>query len=67
MLALSLDNKDAVGAMNTAAEAHGGKADVNPVQDLGFMSSRALGDLDGHIWEAFWMDPASIPAAGQAG
>ena len=67
MLALSLDNRDAVDAMNTAAAAHGGQADVNPVQNLGFMYNRALADPDGHVWEAFWMDPAAIPSGAQAG
>jgi hypothetical protein len=41
----------------------GGSVDVNPAQDLGFMFSRTFTDLDGHVWEPFWMDPAA--AAGQ--
>jgi predicted lactoylglutathione lyase len=49
--------------MNDAAAAHGGQADVNPVQDLGFMHGRDLADRDGHLWGAFWMDPAAMPAA----
>jgi predicted lactoylglutathione lyase len=61
MLALSCDSREAVDAMNDAANANGGAADINPVQDLGFMYNRSLADLDGHIWEAFWMDPAAIP------
>ena len=61
MMSLALDNRDAVDAMNTAAVAHGGRADVNPVQDLGFMYSRDLADPDDHLWGAFWMDPAAIP------
>jgi predicted lactoylglutathione lyase len=61
MLSLSMDNREAVDAMNHAAAAHGGQADVNPVQDLGFMYSRDLADPDGHLWGAFWMDPAAIP------
>src|SRR4051812_12948201 len=40
MLSLSLESRDAVDAMNLAATTHGGKADVNPVQDLGFMYGR---------------------------
>jgi uncharacterized protein len=28
-------------------------------EDLGFMFSWGFEDLDGHIWEAFWMDPAN--------
>jgi predicted lactoylglutathione lyase len=62
MLALSCDDRDAVNAMNETAAAHGGQADVNPVQDLGFMYNRNLADPDGHVWEAFWMDAAAMPA-----
>jgi predicted lactoylglutathione lyase len=61
MLSLSMDSRDAVDAMNRAAAAYGGQADVNPVQELGFMYSRDLADPDGHLWGAFWMDPAAIP------
>jgi uncharacterized protein len=60
-LALSLDNRQAVDAMNEAAACHGGTADINPVQDLGFMYGRDLADPDGHIWGPFWMDPEAIP------
>jgi predicted lactoylglutathione lyase len=65
MLALALDSRDAVDAMCRAASSHGGQADVNPAQDLGFMCSRAIADPDGHVWEAFWMDPAAMPPAEQ--
>lgn len=60
-LSLSMDSKAAVDAMNDAAAAHGGTADINPVQDLGFMYGRDLADPDGHIWGPFWMDPAADP------
>jgi uncharacterized protein len=62
MLALALDSRAAVDVMNQAAAAHGGQADINPVQDLGFMFNRNLADPDGHVWEAFWMDPAAVPS-----
>lgn len=58
MLALSCDSKDEVNAMADAAGRAGGTADINPKQDLGFMFSRSFADLDGHIWEVLWMDPA---------
>ncbi len=61
MLSLAMDSRDAVDSMNGAAAAHGGQADVNQVQDLGFMYSRDVADPDGHLWGAFWMDPAAIP------
>jgi predicted lactoylglutathione lyase len=65
MLSLALDNRDAVDVMNLAAAAHGGRADVNPVQDLGFMYARDLADPDDHLWGAFWMDPAAMPTTDQ--
>lgn len=40
------------------AAKHGGTADPNHRQDLGFMYGRSYADPDGHIWEVFWMDPA---------
>lgn len=61
MLALSLDDKDAVDAITDAAGKHGGTADINAKQDLGFMYGRSHADPDGHIWETFWMDSAASP------
>lgn len=63
MLSLSVDSRAAVDAMNEAAAAHGGQADVNPVQDHGFMYARDLADPDDHLWGAFWMEPGAKPAA----
>jgi uncharacterized protein len=63
MLALSCDSREAVDVMNEAAAAHGGKADINPVQDLGFMYNRNLVDPDGHVWEAMFMDMKAMPTA----
>lgn len=63
MLSLAMDSRDAVDTMNQAAAAHGGQADVNPAEDHGFMYSRDLADPDGHLWAAFWMDPAAMPPA----
>lgn len=63
MLSLALESRAAVDAMNEAATAHGGQADVNPMEDHGFMYTRDLADPDGHMWAALWMDPAAIPAA----
>lgn len=62
-LALGLDSRAEVDAMLTAAAAHGGSADINPVQDHGFMYGRDFTDPDGHVWGPFWMDPAAMPAA----
>lgn len=61
MLALSCDTREAVDKMNLVATQNGGTADINPKQDLGFMYNRNLADLDGHVWEMFWMDPDALP------
>ena len=65
MLALSFDDKAAVHAIAETAGANGGIADINPAQDHGFMMSRTFADQDGHVWEAFWMDPARAEAGPQ--
>ena len=39
--------------------AAGGTA-PNPSQDHGFMYSHGFTDLDGHVWEVFWMDPTHV-------
>jgi predicted lactoylglutathione lyase len=57
-LAVSCDSKDEVNRFVEAAGAHGGIADVNPPEDHGFMLQRSFTDLDGHVWEPMWMDPA---------
>lgn len=64
MLCLSCESRDEVAAMNAAAGASGGTADINPPQDHGFMMSHAFADPDGHVWEVMWMDPAV--ASGEA-
>ncbi|MFC3852897.1 VOC family protein [Salinispirillum marinum] len=64
MLALSCDSREQVDEMTQTAGAQGGVADVNPVQDLGFMYSRSLTDLDGHIWETMWMDMSAMSSDG---
>ena len=63
MLTLSLESREAVDRMNETAAAHGGRADVNPVQDLGFMYGRDLADPDDHLWGPMWMDPSAVPPA----
>ena len=63
-LGLSCDSRAEVDAMNAAAAAHGGVADINPVQDHGFMYGRDLMDPDGHIWAPMWMDPVAMAGEG---
>ncbi|HET6422409.1 MAG TPA: VOC family protein [Planctomycetaceae bacterium] len=62
-LALNFDSRAEVDAIIEAAAKHGGTADINPMQDHGFMYGRDFLDPDGHVWGPFWMDPAAIPAS----
>ncbi len=58
--ALAFDSRAEVDAFfDTAITAWGQK--TIETYDYGFMYGRDFEDLDGHIWEAFWMDPAGIP------
>lgn len=54
MLAISLEDKEKVNEMFTKAISLG--ATKAREEDLGFMYTRSIYDLDGHIWEFFWMD-----------
>ena len=63
-LAISCDTRQAVDTMTDAVAAHGGKADVNPKQDHGFMYGRSFEDPDGHIWEPYFMDVSQMPKLG---
>jgi predicted lactoylglutathione lyase len=56
---LSRDSRAAVDQVAEAALAAGG-TEPRPFQDHGFMYSRAIADLDGHIWEFIWMDPSFV-------
>jgi len=66
MLALSLDSRDAVDAMAAAAAANGGTADINPIEDHGFMYTRDLADPDGHAVGAMWMGVPAMPSGNKA-
>jgi predicted lactoylglutathione lyase len=59
LLALSCESKAAVDAVFTKAMAAGGN-ECRPTEDHGFMYGRSFNDLDGHIWEVFWYDPAAL-------
>ena len=63
LVALSLEGRAAVDEMVAAAVAAGGRV-PREVQDHGFMYAHAFEDLDGHIWEPFWMDPAHAQGSG---
>lgn len=61
MLAISCDSRQAVDTMTDAAGVRGGKADINPKQDHGFMYGRSFEDVDGHVWETIFMDMSQMP------
>jgi uncharacterized protein len=59
--AVELESKEAVDAMFKKAIDAGGKLSYE--QDHGFMYGKDFEDLDGHIWEIFWMDATQMPRA----
>lgn len=60
--ALALDSREEVDVFFEKAITAGGRKTID-TYDHGFMYGRDFEDLDGHIWEAFWMDPSGIPQA----
>lgn len=59
LIALSFDSKGDVDQLVDKALKAGG-SEARPAFDYGFMYGRSINDLDGHIWELFWMDPAHV-------
>ena len=59
LIALSLDSRQAVEAMVAQAVAAGGRTYAEP-NDHGFMYQHGFEDLDGHIWELFYMDASAV-------
>lgn len=57
MVALTTDSREDVDRMVDIALAAGAKPSREP-DDQTSMYVRSFEDLDGHIWEYFWMDPA---------
>jgi predicted lactoylglutathione lyase len=59
IICLSADSRAAVDALVQKAIAAGGTT-PNELQDHGYMYGHGFQDLDGHLWEVMWMDPAAI-------
>jgi uncharacterized protein len=59
LVALSYDSRSDVDDMVRKAIAAGGST-YNEPQDHGFMYAHGFQDLDGHIWEIFYMDPSFV-------
>ena len=60
MIGLSCASRAAVDEMVRKAIAAGGTSPRKP-QDHGFMYGHGYEDLDGHIWEVFYMEPGATP------
>lgn len=58
--ALSMQSNDEVNGFMDKAMAAGGKEPVE-AKDYGFMLQRSFEDLDGHLWEVFYMDMTKFP------
>ena len=56
ILALSMDSREKVDEHVRTAVAGGGST-PNEAKDHGFMYQHGFQDLDGHLWEVFYMDP----------
>jgi uncharacterized protein len=59
LVALSCDSRQQVDETVGKAVAAGGST-YNKPQDYGFMYGHSFQDLDGHIWEVFFMEPSAI-------
>jgi predicted lactoylglutathione lyase len=59
LIALSAESREEVDALVDKAVAAGAVNYAEP-QDHGFMYQRSFQDLDGHLWEIIWMDPATV-------
>jgi hypothetical protein len=64
LVALSVESREKVDKMMKLAIDAGGK-EAREKQDHGWMYARAVEDLDGHIWEIFWMDEKAAAKAQQ--
>jgi uncharacterized protein len=60
IVCLSCESRSEVDDLVRKALAAGGTA-PNAPQDHGFMYGHGFEDLDGHVWELTWMDPAAAP------
>ena len=60
LVAMSVESRAKVDEMTQKAVEAGGK-EYREAQDYGWMYGRAFQDLDGHIWEVFYMDESQMP------
>jgi predicted lactoylglutathione lyase len=60
IICLSADSREAVDAILSKAIEAGATVPKDKI-DYGWMYSGSFEDLDGHLWEYVWMDPAGPP------
>ena len=60
IVCVSADSREAVDDL-VARAVKGGATLPWPPKDHGFMYQHGYQDLDGHLWEVVWMDPAAAP------
>lgn len=60
LLSISVESPDKVNEISNNAISAGGKEPIE-AKDYGFMQQRTIEDLDGHIWEIFYMDMSKFP------
>ena len=60
LTALACASRDEVDSLVEKACAQGGQENYE-TKDYGFMYQRSFADLDGHIWELFFMEPNANP------
>ena len=59
LVSLALESRQAVEDLVRKAFDAGGSNYAEP-QDYGFMYQHGFEDLDGHLWELFYMDPSAV-------
>lgn len=59
IFSFSCESPEEVRSLSEKAFAHGARK-VNEAEDIGFMYSWGFEDLDGHLWDLFWMNPEHI-------
>jgi len=62
LVCLSCESREAVSDLVRKAVAAGGTIHAES-KDYGFMFQHGYQDLDGHIWELIYMDPAAVQSA----
>lgn len=62
ILAITAESREKVDELSNKAIAAGG-IEPRAAQDHGWMYGRSFQDIDGHLWEVFYMDQNGIPQA----